>query len=266
MSALQYKDCFTCEPETTSDAYKSIENIKNGIAQHYQEIGIEFEPIICTIFNDRSASCPRYCSKELNPGNKNDRLRLHTNSTTLWCKVIFQLSHEMTHYFINRHKSKSEAFTGWEFFVGWAEETVCEAMALYFLKYFSAEDNWKNNPLSKKNPGYFNSIRNYLNDEIDDTAKKASKSLSYADVEVLKNINANCNTHREYRGYEMLRLFEMIRTPDDIKALVYYCDYAQRGTKENGALFFDAEKYMNAFPQCDAVKYLCELQKSAVKR
>ena len=75
-----------------------------------------------------------FVPKTLNPLLEYEYIMLSVENYSYWCQVIYQLSHELTHCFIYCH-NKSENKKS-----KWIEETICEAISLYFLKYFGS--NW----------------------------------------------------------------------------------------------------------------------------
>jgi uncharacterized membrane protein YjjP (DUF1212 family) len=74
-----------------------------------------------------------------------------------WCQFIYQFSHELTHFVIRSYKKDKDKY------VKWFEETVCEAMSLFVLRFLS--ENWQSCSLSEINSGYNKLILQYLDNE-----------------------------------------------------------------------------------------------------
>jgi hypothetical protein len=155
-----------------------------------------------TIFNEPDASAPMAI-----PMGKTMRIRLAQGNTSFWAQMIYQLSHEMTHYVFFAHfphanqanygeiedKEKSD----------WNEEIICEAIALYMLKYMA--ENWEKCSLSKINPTFGSAIKDYLKNEYDRTENLPLKSegevIPLADFHKTFNRESGKNDRMAERNY-----------------------------------------------------------------
>lgn len=245
MSQKKYSEFFIVDKKEKLEKHEiySINNIKNTIILFFQNQHFDFDFQERKILKTKTSN-PMFVPKSQNPHIPQDRILLSIEKYTYWCQVIYQLSHELTHCFIYCHNRNLNHQ------VKWIEETICEAMSLYFLKYF--KDNWNMIDLSKMMPEYDDSIDNYLNNFL---KKEGNKRLSnYKSLKELEYINNTSEVRREDRYYEMIKLFTML-TEENIKGIIYYKDY----TYPNSYLL-NTKKYMKDFPNNNAVKYLCQLQ------
>ena len=186
---------------------------------------------------------PRFCAAEKNniPFNM---VHLTMQAYTYWCQVVFQLSHELTHYMIYSHcKDESN-------YASWIEETICEAMSLYFLEWY--RDNWEELSLYKYNAVYDKKVGEYLEDELrKEGTERLSRCGSYQELIEIDRTSQNC---REDRRTERNKLFSLIYERD-IKGMIYYRDYIIPNSK-----ILDCDRYLQDFPFSAPVKYLCDLQ------
>ena len=104
----------------------------------------------CYVYIDSNSACPM-----LHTGYDKLAIRLSTPETTYWAQVIYQLSHELCHYVLRQTSGGNETLK-------WFEETLCEAMSMYILKYFY--ETWDDCILSRNNYNYRESIKKYLED------------------------------------------------------------------------------------------------------
>lgn len=237
-----HKDFFNIiENSDTHTEY--IKPINDFIVDFFQNIGANFDYQTRLIFTTNRPA-PRFCSTIDNPQNQQDLILLSIDNCSYWCKVIYQLSHELTHCYIfchNKHKSQE---------INWIEETICEALSLFFLKYFFI--NWKSIELSKINFGFSKHIATYLDDILKEPWRKAIANIKTQ--KDLQEFNDNCQDDRAKRRREMICLYKKI-TKACILGLLAYRDYVIEGT-----LMLDTQKYRNDFQGNDAVDYICSLQ------
>ncbi len=234
-----YKDYFKCENN------RSIQIIKDIIVTHFETLDLDFDfkekEIINTNYNS-----PRFCPTTLNPTFDIDKIFLSVNSYNYWCQVVYQLSHELAHCFVycynNSEKNKAS----------WIEETICEAISLYFLNYFYK--NWDKIELSINSPNYKAGIWEYLNDVLNEEGTKVlSNSKGYYE---LMEIEKYSQEKREDRRFEMFQLYFKL-SDKNIKELVNYRDYIIENKK-----ILNTEEYIKSFPNNEAVLFLCSLQNS----
>lgn len=194
----------------------------------------------------KGSMLPRFCLARNNPPALANFICISMDKLSYWCQAIFQLGHEMTHAAIHYNSPPNTDSTSW------IEETICEAMALFFLNVFFI--NWDKIELSKINPKYALHIKSYLEDEL---SKVGSEKLSLCrNYDELKQIDADSQTYREQRENEMHELYKLLNA-DNVRGLLLYRWYLQ-----SDPLLLNTAKYRKAFPHNAAVSYLCDLQDS----
>lgn len=220
----------------------SLKEIIRVMLLHFEELDLSFD-FEKKVIIYKKASPPMFCPKTLNEGQTFDILYL-TCLYNLWNQTIFQLAHEISHCFIYCHNKDDRCSASW------IEETICEAMALYFLNYFV--DNWDKVSFSKMLPNYVEYISSYLANEL---SKKGNGRLNKCkDIKELMYIDSVSQSERECRKDEMIDLYKLIK-PMDIKGLFCYRDYIIKTT-----CLLDTKKYRMEFPENVLVKYICDLQ------
>lgn len=176
-----------------------------------------------------------------------DRIIVDMESLDRWNQFVFQFSHEYTHYIIHCANDSQEQRSSW------IEETICEAVSLFFLQYFWA--NWTQCELYNWDPGYCKYFKSYLEAQLN---KPGNHRLGQCgDVKELEAINERSQNCREDRAEEMHSLYKMIRTVEDIEGLVRYRNFVQPKT-----ILLDTSKYRDAYPNFLAIQYLCSLQEN----
>ena len=205
------------------------------------------------VINDANRGYPQFCPVTLNPNNLWERIYLNLK-TIIFCnipQIVYQFSHEFTHYVIY-HVNPNENQK-----VKWIEETICEAMSLVFLHVF--DKNWDDISLSKVLKNFNNDIQQYLCDCLNE---KGNGRLSICcGLAELQEINQTSEEQRIDRREERRMLFYYINGDEDIKALVHYRDYVEPNT-----ILLDTDKYRAAYPDLESVRYLCELQENAISK
>lgn len=107
---------------------KIAKGILHYIEQVYTEQGIIFpDNGEMYIIKSPSSINPRFCLGSKN-NFANDFIIITAKKLLYWCQALFQISHEMTHAGI-QYNSPSDSES-----ISWIEETICEAMSLFFLK------------------------------------------------------------------------------------------------------------------------------------
>lgn len=223
-----------------------LEVIKDIIVDYFEKLGLFYD------YENRQVVCepqfpsPIFCRANENEGMNYDTIYI-TCDCSYWCQVVFQLSHELTHCFIhctNKDRSKQ---------IDWVEETICEAISLYFLKYFA--DEWVLLPLYELNHDFAESFRDYLKNELNNLYSK--KLTLCQSIQELKQLNATSQEERENRRYERNQLFKLL-TKENIPTLIEYRNFAVDN------LLLDTVKYRQAYADNSAVSYLCYLQDKIV--
>lgn len=222
---------------------KSIDELKGFICDHFEELGATYDDEqrgICKM----PLEAPMFCIKEENPGMPLDMIYITSTQFTYWCQVIYQLSHELTHCFIHtNNKSPSRKAL-------WIEESICEMMAYYFLKYFA--EHWEQCGLGIIDSDYRKRILEYLTKEL--SSDKTGRLSNCKNYKELLEIDETSQRSREDRRAEVIYVFENI-TAKDVLGLIKYKDYIIDDRK-----ILDSEKYAAEYPQNMAVRYLCDLQ------
>lgn len=220
------------------------------VVDYYEKTGLSFDYKPCYVEINTSLDAPHYINSAKQ--SSGHHIELTVSHFNLWNQMLFQLAHEITHCFIFCN-NQSVAHS-----ISWVEETICEAMSLFFLKLSS--QNWSRLPLYKINPKYARQfITPYLENEIEKDAG-ADKLGSCASYDELLHIEMTSQSNREYRHEETVKLHELIKK-NDIEGLIKYRDYALANKK-----LLNTAAYRMAFPDNDAVSYLCALQDSIMTR
>ena len=229
------------------------QELANGILtfieQSYAAYGIQFPNKVLLIVKEPTASNPKFCLGNKN-NCKNDFIIVASNKLNYWCQAMYQISHEMTHAIIQYNSSsKTES-------ISWIEETICEAMSLFFLK--QAIINWEFIKPQTFGQSYKESIVEYLNNLL--LEKGTNKLANSKSVEELQRINDSSQDNRNTRKNEMHELFLRL-DGDNINGLINYRKYILRKT-----ILLNTKKYKTAFYGNQAVTYLCNLQDNIVSQ
>lgn len=218
--------------------------ILHYIEQVYTEQGIIF-PDNGEIYIIKSPSSinPRFCLGSKN-NFANDFIIITAKKLLYWCQALFQISHEMTHAGI-QYNSPSDSES-----ISWIEETICEAMSLFFLK--RAACTWEKIKPDWFDESYKDDIDSYLKDMLSETG--TDELTKCTNLKMLKSIDRESQNNRNTRKNEMHKLFSYI---DDtsIFGLISYRKYIMAGT-----ILLDTKKYKRDFFDNEAVAYLCDLQ------
>ena len=233
-----------------TDGWQNALCLCKFVVDYYEKTGLSFDCKPCYVEINTSLDAPHYINSAKQ--SSGHHVELTVSNFNLWNQMLFQLAHEITHCFIFCN-NQSDAHS-----ISWVEETICEAMSLFFLKLSS--QNWSRLPLYKINPKYARQfITPYMENEIEKDAG-ADKLGSCASYDELLHIEMTSQSNREYRHDETVKLYELIKK-NDIAGLIKYRDYALANKR-----LLDTEAYRMAFPNNDAVSYLCALQDSIMAR
>lgn len=209
-----------------------------------EELGVKYDGEFRFIRNDSTYDAPMFCIKSDNLGMLYDTIYTTVENYTFWSQTIYQLSHEFTHCFIYVNNRCSER-TAW-----WIEETICEMMAYYFLKFFY--NNWEKCDLGKYQPSYKQKILTYLENELqNEKTKRLSKCSGY---EELMEIDKSAQEYRQDRRFEVIEMLEKFSS-EDVIGLFKYKDYV-----ESNKRILDTKRYMEDYKANESVKYLCNIQ------
>lgn len=195
------------------------------------------------IIKNPSNTNPKFCMGSKN-NFTNDYIIITTKNLSYWCQAMFQISHEMTHAGI-QYNSSSESES-----VSWIEETICEAMSLFFLK--KSVYHWEEIKPNWFNESYKNDLDDYLKSALSESGTdELSKCKS---LKILKCIDENSQDNRATRKNEMHKLLSYIEG-QNIKGLINYRKYIMRNT-----ILLNTKKYRRDFCTNEAVTYMCDLQ------
>lgn len=190
----------------------------------------------CAVINDKNGSSPNmtYFSSE-----NLLYIILNSNSLNYWAQLIYQLSHEMTHYLCRQYRNDSRGNYN---SLSWFEETICEAMSLFILKI--ASENWHNNHLSKINPKFSKSLKDYYSNELSKTVINNGDIFieNVSSLSELEYINIHAVDKRELRVNARNKTFDLICSSKngDIQKIIEYNDYIKENSKN---LLIDFEKW-----------------------
>lgn len=150
-----------------------------------------------------------------------------------WCQVVYQISHEMCHYAMRHNKTDKN------YVLKWFEETICETFSIYSLNYFS--EHWTECRLGNVDPGYANSIRNYVADIVSEKAPISDDPVhSLSECRTVKDlgfVEANSWNRRYLRFNERNHLYNLFKShPNQIHLLLNYEKYVD---KESMTIDFD---------------------------
>ena len=244
-----YKDYFIYGDGFSYPEY--LEKIVGIIVDEYEALGCRFDDRTHRIL-PTDGSHPTFFPSD-------GRIVLSFRRCSLWCKVIYQTAHELTHLFMNSHLPDQNKHASW------VEEIVCEAATLCFLHYFA--NNWRVygsrvRRLSRCNPGYASAVTEYLEDALADyraDASRASAHLSdFTTYGELLRHNVAASEAREVHAAEVLRLYSVLSLRE-LAALIRYRDYLLPGK-----VLLDEDAYLAAYP-CDSVRTLLSFQKKIVR-
>lgn len=228
---------------------KLANGILTFIEQSYATCGIFFPDKVLFIVKEPIASNPRFC-----PGYKtdckSDYIIIASNNLTYWCQTMYQFGHEMTHAIIHYNSSLKSKSTSW------IEETICEAMSLFFLK--EAVINWESIRPQDFSQSYKEGIIEYLNNLL--LEKGTNELTNSKSIKELQQINDSSQDNRNTRKNEMHELFLHL-DKDNINGLINYRKYILPGT-----ILLNTKKYKAAFYSNQAVACLCNLQDNIVSQ
>ncbi|MDO4558898.1 MAG: hypothetical protein Q4C47_08030 [Planctomycetia bacterium] len=171
-------------------------------------------------------------------------IRLNVRSTAFWCQVIYQLSHELGHFFVRQRKPIPDRTR----ILRWFEETFCEAMSDVALEY--AAEHWSECDLAGLNPGYATSIREYqtrlLNAYATTPQAVRSPLRSCVTPGDLAELEKECAMNRVARSVERDLIFQHLRrSPHSAATIAGYTEYIRPPTDDPtiGALLLDLDRW-----------------------
>lgn len=232
----KYNDYFyIADVDITLEEKQYLSVMKMLIIDLFQDVGAKFDYERLVIVKNTNESFPIFFSE-------GRIIMLSVKKFSYWCQLIYQLSHELTHafiYFNNKDSAKK---------IKWIEETICEAVSLYFLNYFSI--NWNNCILSHNDPNYKKCIYDYLYNEVNKKEKETIKNTytKYANWDML---NEKAEEKRDDRALDRNNLYRCINKTN-LLGLLNYRDYVKDG-------HIDSTAYKGSYINNEAVEFICEL-------
>lgn len=134
-------------------------------------MGKDLSGIELTIQNIPANSYPMTAPKRLNPGQKEDFIIYLNHKPEYWCQMIYQLAHELGHFFMDCYPKKDN--------LRWIDECLCELFSIIFLsRSISFFETFS--------PTYVQSVRNYISDYL-------QSAKSYTNVSCQELINQKMN-------------------------------------------------------------------------
>lgn len=180
-----------------------------------------------------------------------DRIYLSVESTSNWCQIMYQMSHECVHQIIYRLACVNGLCE--HRWVSWIEELIAECCAVAFLKY--AGENWSKCRLSKRNFKYQFNVQKYLRDLVLDSKRSNNGVLLTCPAhESLLNVDAGFCDHRDWHAREVMDLFNRFDV-SFLPGLFTYTRYVNFDMK-----LLDIDAYLRNCSWNKMVEYLCELQ------
>lgn len=111
-----------------------------------------------TIKNVQSYLYPQTCPKRMNLGQKEDYIIYLCYKSDHWCRMIYQLAHELGHFFMDCYPQRQ--------ILRWIDECICELFSIIFLSrsisYFQIFSS-----------DYVESVKGYISDYL-------KKAVSYS--------------------------------------------------------------------------------------
>ena len=160
---------------------------------------------------------------------------LSIEDTSYWCQVIYQLSHELCHMYIQKNSLETEEY------LVWFEETLCEAFSYLVLEECSKR--WLKCELSKVNSRYNANITDYLRNLLQ---KKNGEKLSLCKtIEDLRIINSESERKRDERAAERALIYHaMNKYLNDLPIILTYRKYILPPEK----LLIDFSSWKHSYP------------------
>lgn len=120
----------------------------------------DIDDIDIRIENQPNRSFPITCPKRMNVGQAEDYIIYLCHNSNYWCQMIYQLAHELGHFFMECYPEKEN--------LKWISECLCEFYSFVFLdrslKYFNANYSY-----------YKKAVKEYIEEHL-------QKSLSYSNI------------------------------------------------------------------------------------
>lgn len=128
-------------------------------------MGKDLSDVELTIQNIPANSYPMTAPKRLNPGQREDFIIYLCHQPDYWCQMIYQLAHELGHFFMDCYPNHEN--------LSWVDECLCEFFSLLFLtrsiKYYE-----------RISPGYVELAKKYVDDVLQ--AAQSYSGLSCHDL------------------------------------------------------------------------------------
>lgn len=227
-----------------------IENNDNVIKIFLQFLTSEFEKLFkfnkkdlenCKIFIDSSSNYPMLITNS-NPIS----IRLAVKNSTFFCQVIYQLSHELCHFYLRQNKNDKETT------IKWFEETICEAVSLYMLDFCCK--NWTKCELYSKNLNFAKDLEKYLKNLLEVPEERILNRISTQNE--LIAFNNTCEAERNKRIFERNLIYNRIlEAKSEVCCIINYTKYSSIDN-----LLIDIEKLKQDYSNIKLVDMIDKFQ------
>lgn len=199
----------------------------------------------CVVFNAPGSACPQTL-ESWNMINIPNTIAIRLSLPSDWYQYperypqfVYQFSHELTHYAIRQICPSSIE----EVRINWFEETLCEAMALFCLRWFIAIKG-------NVDTTFFNPYLRLAYSETPKDGLACCRTMSD-----LRALDKQCQNQREHRIRERNQLFDAFcQQPDDIAEVVHYTEY------ELNELLVDFDRWKAVVPDNALIPVLESIQ------
>lgn len=159
----------------------------------------DFDDIVLKIENIPSRAFPMTCPKRLNAGQREDFIIFLCYKPNYWCQMIYQLSHELGHFFMNCYPERK--------YLKWISECLCELFSVVFL-------NRSISFFKSFSPYYVESVESYINDYLEIVKRHSTLTckdlISKIKVDLENNPIEDGVNGRPRNSYISAKLYEKV--------------------------------------------------------
>ncbi|NQQ99127.1 hypothetical protein HO839_00150 [Streptococcus suis] len=141
----------------------------------------------------------------------NDIIFLSTEGSELYARNVYQVAHELCHFYINSSQKQRTMF--------WFEEVICEVASHYFLEEYSKQNIWDEN----------------------------SRSISYLQYSEDNLLEVEVFNHKRLVKYQSDEINHLIQNPTDRPKNRYLATLLLPVFKEFPSLFAELPKLANLY-------------------
>lgn len=179
-----------------------------------------------TIYNDQTKHFPMTCPKRMNVGQREDYIIYLCHKPDYWCQMVYQLAHELGHFFMKCYPEKQN--------LKWIDECMCEFLSLIFLsrsvKYYECIA-----------PTYVEPAKNYIREVLQKTqdySDLACSDLIAGKISELESDPTEDGTKGRPRNcYIAAKLYEMLGYSG--KGISAFCLFYELFEVRTSEEFFD---------------------------